>query len=335
VIRVAVVGLGYWGPNLARNFWASEDFQLVGLCDANRARLSRVAALYPDAAASDHLDALLGLSPDLVAIATPVESHYEIARRCLEAGAHVLVEKPLTATVDEGRRLLDLAERCHRSVFVDHTYVFTGAVEEMKRQVESGSLGEMLYVDSVRINLGLFQPDVDVVWDLAPHDLSILHDVFGRLPQTVAAMGSSHNPRGVADVAYLHLDYGAGLTAHLHLSWLSPVKVRRMILAGTAQSLIFDDLDQDAKIKLYEHGVGFDVANLENRRQLLVSYRKGDMRAPAIAPLEALSGELTDIARALNGHSAGRATGEHGLAVVKVLEAASRSLQDAGRPCPV
>ena len=220
-------------------------------------------------------------------------------------------------------------------MFVDHTYVFTGAVEEMKRQVESGALGEMLYVDSVRINLGLFQPDVDVVWDLAPHDLSILHYIFGRLPQTVAAMGSSHNPKGVADVAYLHLDYGAGLTAHLHLSWLSPVKVRRMILAGTSQSLIFDDLDQDAKIKLYEHGVGFDVTSLENRRQLLVSYRKGDMRAPAIAPSEALAGELTDIANVLGGRSPGRATGEHGLAVVKVLEAASTSLKDAGRPCPV
>jgi predicted dehydrogenase len=171
------------------------------------------------------------------------------------------------------------------------------------------------------------------VWDLAPHDLSILHYVFGRLPQTVSAMGGSHNPDRVADIAYLHLDYGAGLTAHLHLSWLSPVKVRRMILAGTAQSLIFDDLDQEAKIKLYDHGVGFDVANLENRRQLLVSYRKGDMRAPAIAPSEALASELTDIARALNNDIPGRATGHHGLAVVRVLEAASRSLQDAGRPC--
>ena len=335
MIRAAVVGLGYWGPNLARNFSTSNDFQLVGLCDTNPERLARVATLYPGAAAAENFEDLFEASPDLVAIATPVAAHYEMARRCLEAGCHVLVEKPLTASVAEGERLLDLAARRDRKVFVDHTYVFTGAVEEMKRQLDSGALGEMLYVDSVRINLGLFQPDVDVVWDLAPHDLSILHYVFGRLPQTVATMGSSHNPRGVADVAYLHLDYGAGFTAHLHLSWLSPVKVRRMILAGTAQSLIFDDLDQDAKIKLYEHGVGFDIANLEDRRQLLVSYRKGDMRAPAIAPSEALSSELTDIARALTGRSPARAAGEHGLAVVRVLEAASQSLQDAGRPCAV
>jgi predicted dehydrogenase len=205
----------------------------------------------------------------------------------------------------------------------------------MKRQVESGALGEMLYVDSVRINLGLFQPDVDVVWDLAPHDVSILQCLFGRLPRTVAAMGSSHNPSGTADVAYLHLDYGEGLTAHLHLSWLSPVKVRRMILAGTRQSLIFDDLDQDAKIKLYDHGVGFDLTDVESRRRLLVSYRKGDMRAPAVAPSEALAVQLDEIAQVLGTGSPSRATGEDGLAVVRVLEAASISLKNSGHPCPV
>ena len=335
MIRAAVIGLGYWGPNLARNFSTSEEFQLVSLCDTNRDRLIKAASLYPGAVAAERLDDLLDARPDLVAIATPVAAHYDMARRCIEAGCHVLVEKPLTARVEDARRLLDLAERHHRKIFVDHTYVFTGAVEEMKKQLDSGSLGEMLYVDSVRINLGLVQPDVDVVWDLAPHDLSILHYVFGRLPQTVTALGSSHNPSRMADVAYLHLDYGAGFTAHLHLSWLSPVKVRRMIFAGTTQSLIFDELDQDAKIKLYDHGVGFDVTDLENRRQQLVSYRKGDMRAPAIAPSEALSREMTDIARALNTQTMGRAAGDHGLAVVRVLEAASRSLQDSGRPCQV
>lgn len=334
-IRAAVVGLGYWGPNLARNFSANRHFTLVGLCDMDAARRARVAANYPSATAVNDLDALLALKPDIVAIATPVASHFEIARRCLEAGAHVLVEKPLTATVDEATRLLALAETCGRRVFVDHTYLFTGAVQEMKRQVESGALGELLYIDSVRINLGLFQPDVDVVWDLAPHDVSILQCVLGRLPLTVSSMGSSHNPRGTVDVAYLHLDYGGGITAHLHLSWLSPVKIRRMIVAGTQQSLIFDDLDQDAKIKVYDHGVGFDVSNLESRRQLLISYRKGDMRAPAISPSEALAVQLDEIAQVLSGESTGRANGEDGLAVVRVLEAASKSLQDSGRPCPV
>lgn len=335
MIRSAVIGLGYWGPNLARNFSASVDYQLVGLCDTDRGRMSTAAAHYPSALAAHDIDGLLASHPDLVAIAIPVAHHYEAARRCLEAGCHVLVEKPLTATVDEARRLVDLGRRCGRNIFVDHTYLFTGAVQEMKRQIDSGSLGEMLYIDSVRINLGLFQPDVDVVWDLAPHDLSILHYLLGRLPRTVSAMGSSHNPRATVDVAYLHLDYGDGLTAHLHLSWLSPVKIRRMIVAGTKQSLIFDDLDQDAKIKLYDHGVGFDMSDPENRRQLLVSYRKGDMRAPAVSTSEALVVQLEEISRVLTDRHKGRATGDDGLAVVKVLEAASQSLRTGGEPTRV
>jgi predicted dehydrogenase len=335
ILEAAVVGLGYWGPNLARNFSASRDFHLAALCDENPERLKALAGLYPSAIATETLAAMLAAKPDLVAIATPVSSHYELARRCLEAGANVLVEKPFTTTVEEGEKLLELAERVGRSVFVDHTFLFTGAVEEIKRQADSGSLGDLLYIDSVRINLGLFQPDVDVIWDLAPHDLSILQHVLGRVPKTVAAMGSSHNPRGTVDVAYLHLDYGEGTSAHLHVSWLSPVKVRRMILAGTKQSLIFDDLDQDAKIKLYDHGVAFDVSDLQSRRQVLVSYRKGDMRAPAIKPNEAIADELNEIASALRGSVVSRATGHHGLASIRTLDAAMRSLRDSGRPAAV
>jgi predicted dehydrogenase len=334
-LQAAVVGLGYWGPNLARNFSASGDFRLAGLCDANPSRLKASAALYPSAMATVNLDELLDAKPDLVAIATPVSTHYDLARRCLEAGSNVLVEKPLTATVEEGEKLLRLAEKADRKVFVDHTFLFTGAVEEIKRQVDSGNLGELLYVDSVRINLGLFQPDVDVIWDLAPHDLSILQHIVGRTPKTVSAMGSSHNPSGTVDVAYLHLDYGQELTAHLHVSWLSPAKVRRMIFAGTKQFLIFDDLDQDAKVKIYDQGVAFDMTDLESRRQMLVSYRKGDMRAPAIKPLEALAVQIRELAQVLRRTGVPRATGEDGLAVVRVLEAASKSIRDSGRPCAV
>jgi len=335
MIRAAVVGLGYWGPNLARNFSASVDFQLVGLCDTDRARLQKTAAYYPSALPAGDVEEMLTSKPDLVAIAIPVAQHYEVASRCLDAGCHVLVEKPFTATTAEACRLLELGRARGKKIFVDHTYLFTGAVQEMKRQLASGGLGEMLYIDSVRINLGLFQPDVDVIWDLAPHDLSILQYLLERLPRTVSALGSSHNPTGAVDVAYLHLDYGEGLTAHLHLSWLSPVKVRRMIVAGTKQSLIFDDLDQDAKIKLYDHGVGFDMSDLENRRQVLVSYRKGDMRAPAVSTSEALVIQLEEISSVLAGRGAGRATGEDGLAVVKVLEAASQSLRAGGEPIRV
>lgn len=331
-LRAAVVGLGYWGPNLARNLSASGDFRLTGLGDADPTRLQAAAALYPSAIAAGSLDDLLAGKPDLVAIATPVASHYELASRCLEAGSHVLVEKPFTATVEEGERLLALARNVGRKVFVDHTFLFTGAVEEMKRQFDSRTLGDLLYIDSVRINLGLFQPDVDVVWDLAPHDLSILQYLLGRPPTTVAAMGTSHNPRGTVDVAYLHLDYGGGLTAHLHLSWLSPVKVRRMFFAGTKQSLIFDDLDQDMKIKLYDHGVAFDLTDFASRRQVMISYRKGDMRAPSISPSEALAGLMKDVAAAIRGSGLPRAHGAAGLDVVRILEAAGRSLASAGRP---
>jgi predicted dehydrogenase len=329
-LRAAVVGLGYWGPNLARNFSASTDFSLAGVCDTNPVRLKTAAVLYPSAIASGSLDELLAATPDLVAIATPVASHYELARRCLEAGSHVLVEKPLTATVRESESLLALAEKVGRKVFVDHTFLFTGAVEEMKRQMDSRNLGDLLYVDSVRINLGLFQPDVDVIWDLAPHDLSILQYLVGRLPNTVAAIGTSHNPRGTVDVAYLHLDYGGALTAHLHLSWLSPVKVRRMFFAGTKQSLIFDDLDQDMKIKLYDHGVAFDVTDEATRRQVMVSYRKGDMRAPSISSSEALAVLMKDVAGAIRGLSVSRANGAAGLDVVRILEAAAQSLANGG-----
>jgi predicted dehydrogenase len=334
-IRTAVVGLGYWGPNLVRNIAASSDLQLTGLCDSNSGRLTKTAAQYPAAVATESLDALLGTKPDLVAIAIPVAGHYEVARRCLEAGCHVLVEKPFTATVKEGEALLALADRVGKAAFVDHTFLFTGAVEAIKRQLDAGELGSLLYCDSVRINLGLFQPDVDVIWDLAPHDLSILQYLLGSLPKTVSAMGTSHNPRGTADVAYLHLDYGNGLTAHLHLSWLSPVKVRRMILAGAKQSLIFDDLDQESKIKLYDQGVAFDVTDVESKRQVLVSYRKGDMRAPAVSLREALAVEVADIAGALRGISDPRCPGSQGVGVVRVLEAAARSFRMAGQPVPV
>lgn len=331
-IRAAVVGLGYWGPNLARNISASGDFELIGLCDTNPTRLQKTSALYPAAVATDRLDALLAKKPEFAVVAIPVAEHYDVARQCLEAGCHVLVEKPFTATTEEGEALLALAARVGRQVFVDHTFLFTGAVETIKQRLDARDLGDLLYIDSVRINLGLFQPDVDVIWDLAPHDLSILQYVLGRPPETVSAVGTSHNPRGTVDVAYLHLDYGSGLTAHLHLSWLSPVKVRRTIFAGERQSLIFDDLEQDLKIKLYDHGVAFDVTSLESRRQVLVSYRKGDMRAPAIAPSEALAVQVKEIAAAIRGEAQPRSTGADGLAVIAILSAATRSLALAGQP---
>ena len=332
----AVVGLGYWGPNLARNLSSSKDFVLAALCDLDGARVEQLGALYPAAARFTDIDAMLASAkPNLVCIATPVASHHALAKKALVAGADVLVEKPLTMTAAQSTDLLDTARSLGRQVFVDHTFLFTGAVQELKRQLDEGHLGSLVYVDGVRINLGLFQPDVDVLWDLAPHDLSILHSVIGRAPTTVKAMGSCHSPSGFADVAYLHLDYGGGLTAHLHLSWMSPVKVRRMIFAGTKQSIIYDDLESAEKIKIYDHGVSFDVNDAEARRRVLVSYRKGDMRAPNIPATEALAAELQNIAAALRGTAQPRAPGSDGAAVVRVLEAAQRSLARGGETVDV
>jgi len=325
-IKAAVVGLGYWGPNLARNLQASRAFDLVGLCDTDPKRLARIGELYPWARAHTSLSSLLADPPELVVIATPVRSHYELALAALEAGCHVLCEKPLASTAAEAAVLIDTAARRGLKLFVDHTFPFTGSVREIRRQYAAGVLGELFYIDSVRINLGLFQPDVDVIWDLAPHDLSIVQYVVGSPIKTVHVTASTHNPRGLVDVAYLHLEMESQISAHVHLSWLSPVKVRRMIFSGTKSSLIYDDIEPTEKIKIYDHGVSFDVTDVEARKQVLVNYRRGEMRAPAIDNSEALAAELVEIAAALRGQPSTAATGEDGLAIVKVLEASGRSL---------
>jgi predicted dehydrogenase len=242
----------------------------------------------------------------------------------------VLCEKPLAATVAEASQLVEMSNKLGRKLFVDHTFTYTGSVRAIRDAYEKKVLGDLFYIDSVRINLGLFQPDVDVIWDLAPHDLSILSYVIGRKVKSVKATGSSHNPRNLADVAYLTVEYEGGLQAHLHLSWLSPVKVRRMIFSGTNSSLVFDDLEASEKLKIYDHGVSFDVADVEARRQVLVNYRRGDMRAPAIDNKEALATELKEIAGAIRGGNAPGSMGEDGLEVVKVLEAAGKSLAADG-----
>ncbi len=332
-IKTAVIGLGYWGPNIVRNISANMEYELTAICDRDRKRLEKIGMLYPSAKIyDDSAEMLREAKPELVVIATPVASHAALARAALEACAHVLIEKPMTASVREGEELLEAADKLRRHVFVDHTFVFTGAVSVLRDRVQSAKFGSPLYVDSVRINLGLIQPDVDVIWDLAPHDLSILSYVLGKGPVSVRATGSTHNPRKLADVAYLHVEYANELFAHLHLSWLSPVKVRKMFFAGSDQSVIFDDLEAVEKIKVYEAGIVFDTpAEVEARRDVLVSYRRGDMVAPVVAANEALGTEFKHIAGVLRGDEKPKATGQDGLTVVRVLEAANQSLQDGGK----
>ncbi len=330
-IKAAVVGLGYWGPNIARNFQVSDDYELVGLCDLDGKRVEKVGASYPWAKRFTAVGEMLAaVKPEMVAVCTPVGSHASLVKQALEAGAHVLCEKPLAATVAEATEIVELAKKRERRLFVDHTFQYTGAVRAIRDMYAKGTLGELFYVDSVRINLGLFQPDVDVIWDLAPHDLSILNFIIGKKPISVQATGSSHNPRGFDDVAYLDVRYPDNVAAHLHLSWLSPVKVRRMIFSGTKSSIIYDDLEMSEKIKIYDHGVTFDVSDIETRKQVLVNYRRGAMRAPAIDTKEALGVELKELAAAVRGGSSPVATGEEGLEVVRILEAAQKSLKQEG-----
>jgi predicted dehydrogenase len=330
-IKAAVVGLGYWGPNLLRNLQISADFDVVAGCDANPERLARAATHHPGLACYSSIEALLGeTKPELLVIATPVASHYSLVLTALRAGCHVLCENPLAATVREARDLVEAAKQAERFVFVDNTFEYTAAVRSIREHYRQGALGSLLYIDSVRINLGVFQSDVDVVWDLAPHDLSILQYVVGEKVTAVQANGTAHNPRKLVDVAYLTLRYDSGLTAHLHLSWLSPVKVRRMIFSGTKSSLIFDDLEMAEKLKIYDHGVSFDTADVVTRSQVLVNYRRGEMRAPALDNREALATEFAEIAACLRGQPSSAASAADGLQVVRVLEAAERSIVTHG-----
>jgi predicted dehydrogenase len=329
----AVVGLGYWGPNLARNLAGSGCFELAALCERDPSRLERAGRAYPAARRHADLGSLLDASaPDLVAIATPVASHRELAIQALEAGCHVLVEKPMALDSAEAEEMRAVARAAGRHIFVDHVFLFTPAVREIRRRIQDGDLGELLYIDATRINLGLFQPDVDVIWDLGCHDVSILEFVLGREPASVRCLASSHNPSGFTDVAYVHLEYERGLAAHLHLSWLSPVKVRRMIFTGRRQSLIYDELDPAERIKLYDYGVEFDERDIEARAQMLVRYRKGSILAPALPVDEALAVEMRHIGKVLAGDEEPISPAETGVAVIRVLEAARRSALGGGGP---
>jgi predicted dehydrogenase len=313
---------------------------VAAICDAQPGRLETVGRTYRDAALVGSVEQLLELGLDAVAIATPVGTHFPLASRCLEAGLHVLVEKPLAATTGEAEALVTIAQRAGRVLMVDHTYLFSNPVRLIKRLVDAGELGELLYVDSVRINLGLFQRDVNVVWDLAPHDFSIIDHVLGPPgARSISAWGCGHVDPQIEDVAYVNLDYGARLLANIHVNWLSPVKVRQMIFAGTRRSLIFNELNTAEPVKVYDRGIelseGGDEAaaaqqTLEQRRRLLVSYRSGDVLSPQVEPGEALQAVVRHFAECVREGKTPLSDGRVGLRVVRLLEAATRSVRAQG-----
>jgi predicted dehydrogenase len=328
-IRVGIVGLGYWGPNLLRNFSGAEGCQVRMCCDSDERRFRRLAPNYP---AVEFLTSVQQVfqSPDIdaVAIATPVHTHYVLTRQALEAGKSVLVEKPLTMRVDHAEELIALAARKDLVLQVDHVFVYSPAVTKIKEIVDSGRLGKLFFIDSVRINLGLFQHDVNVIWDLAPHDLSIVDHLLGRTPRTLSAFGAIHANQDIEDVAYLNLDFGDGLVANFHVNWLSPVKVRHIIIGGSEQSLIYNDLESSERIKVYDRGI--DMVNDEARRKVLVNYRSGDMWSPKVGTEEPLSLMAADFIRCVREGGRPIADGASGLRVVKILDAAQRSIKAQG-----
>jgi len=334
LIRIGVVGYGYWGPNLVRNCFEAADARVVCVSDLRDDRLSLVSSRYPTVRTTRNCRELIeDPSIDAVAIATPVSTHYELALRALHEGKHVLVEKPLASNVDQVQHLMDAAQKRSRVLMVDHTFVFTGAVRKIRELVESGGLGEIYYYDSVRVNLGLFQHDVNVLWDLAVHDLSIMDYVLPFRPCAVSATGLSHVPGGTENIAYLTLFFESSQIAHIHANWLAPVKLRRTLIGASRKMIVYDDLEQSEKIKVYDKGITLNNhQNPEKLYQMLVGYRTGDMLAPQIDGTEALRREIDHFVHCIEQQEEPITGGNTGLRVVEILQAASQSIAQRGRP---
>ncbi|MEE9296640.1 MAG: Gfo/Idh/MocA family oxidoreductase [Phycisphaerae bacterium] len=334
MLRVGVIGCGYWGPNLVRVFGACERSCVTAACDLDADRVARIRRSYPTTdAMTNPGDLIARTDVDLVVVATPVESHFSLARQAIEQGKHVLVEKPFTKLAEQAEELIDLAQRRGVILAVDHTFLFTLAVEKMKALIDGGTIGRINYLDSVRINLGLIQEEIDVIWDLAPHDLSIADHLLGRMPLSVAAAGACHTLSGQVDVAYINLDYGEGLIANFHVNWLSPVKVRRMIFGGDRKMIIFDDLHSNEQVRIYDSGatavMSEDSGN--GKRLKRIDYRVGDIWSPHLDRREALAVEADHLVSAIEDGVPLRADGAAGLRVIRILEACQQSLQADGQ----
>ena len=350
-LPVAIIGAGYWGPNLIRNFSSCPLTEVVAVCDANPSRLEQVGRQWGHLKLVSSLEEVIDEGKArAVAIATPVSTHYAIGKRCLEAGLDVMIEKPLASTVQEAQALAELADRKGRVLMVDHTYLFSNPVKLIKKLIDSGELGDLYYIDSTRINLGLFQHDVNVIWDLAPHDLSIVDHVVGRPARSISAWGCAHANPDIEDIAYVNVDYDDRMLANFHVNWLSPVKVRQMIFAGSKKSIIFNELNAAEPVKVYGRGIDLGDAaaggmpgagaggvpgavaleNGDQRRRLLVSYRAGDVWSPHVEPGEALQAAITHFAECVRDGNRPISDGHLGVRVIKSLEAATRSIRAQG-----
>ncbi|MBN2301301.1 MAG: Gfo/Idh/MocA family oxidoreductase [Lentisphaerae bacterium] len=336
MINIAVVGFGYWGPNLVRNFSQLEHCTVKSIVETNAGRRSTAQKLYPQIPTMPSFDAVIS-DPhiDAIVLAVPVSAHFPLAKAALLGGKHVLLEKPMTDSAEHARELIDLAQRQQKVLMVDHTFLYTGAIKKIKELTSKGEIGEMQYFDSVRINLGLFQHDSNVLWDLAAHDISMLEYLEAEPIQSVVATGISHTPNRIENIAYLTAYYQSNKIAHFTLSWTSPVKIRKILIGGTRKMLVYDDLEPTEKVKVYDTGFSMNsedsTNSYEERNKILVDYRVGDAYIPKIEMGEALRGMAADFIRSIREGTEPTANAQSGLSVVRILEAADRSLRNRGQ----
>ncbi|CAN5424844.1 Gfo/Idh/MocA family oxidoreductase [soil metagenome] len=329
-MKVAVIGAGYWGPNLIRNFLMLDEVEAVVACDVDEGRLAKMRKLFHGIETSVSYDEVIARDDiDIAVIATPVSTHHGIAKKALLAGKHCFIEKPMTASVAEAEELIEIALRQGLKLFVDHTFIYTGAVRKMKEIITSGRLGDLYYFDSVRVNLGLFQHDVNVIWDLAPHDLSIMDYLLGERPRSVSATGTCHVGNGLEDIAYLTLEFENNLIAHFHVNWLAPMKIRKTLIGGTKSMIVYDDNEASEKVKIYDKGI--DVTTREGVYDTLVQYRTGDMLSPKLNQEEALAVGTRHFIDCILNDTEPLTDGRAGLNVVRILEASAISIKNRGQ----
>jgi predicted dehydrogenase len=331
MINVGVIGVGYWGPNIVRNFYANKDTNVTMVSDLKTDRLNYIRSHYPAIETStDFRDVVKNPSIDAIAICTPVYTHHEIAYSALDAGKHVMIEKPMTSTSEQAQELINLVEKKNLTMLVDHTFLYTGAVQKMKDIIVKGDIGDIFYFDSVRVNLGLFQHDVNVIWDLAPHDISIMDYLIAQKGEGVVATGSDHVGKDLEDVAYLTVFYPNNIIAHIHVNWLSPVKIRQTLIGGSKKMIVWDDNSPSEKVKIYDKGI--DV--IQTRDQIydtLIQYRTGDIYCPKIRQTEALAAEVQHFIDCIVEQKRPISDGKSGLRVVEILEASEKSVKNRGK----
>ena len=327
--KIGVIGFGYWGPNIVRNFNSIDGAQVISISDKNQESLNRARKTYPNIMLTNDCDEIM-TAPDIdaVAVITPVSTHFELARKALQNGKHVFVEKPFTATVAQAEELIELADKKNLTIMVDHTFIFTGAVKKIKQLIDDDVMGDLYYYDSVRVNLGLFQTDVNVIWDLAPHDFAIMDYLIKEKPAAITSSGKAHI-NGKEDTAYITAHFNNNMIAHFNVNWLSPVKVRTTLVGGEKKMLVWNDLDVDEKIKIYDKGV--EVRNSEGLYNLLVSYRSGDMWAPRVEQVEALKLEAEYFVHCIKNNETPINDGLAGLRIVKMLDACNTSIKNKGK----